>query len=228
MLNIKNALVAILTLGLTACASPPFSPIKIDQTLYQNNEATVGVYVVAPERADTYLNGASCLLCYAAAAAANGSLTKHMRTLDTSEFTGIRAELVSILEQKGLKVQVIDSQLQFNKLKKTKSKLAGFSQHDFTPLKTTTGVDKLLVVEISMLGAQRLYSGYVPTSSPIGAVSGKVFIVDLATNKLDLDQLINERVAVQGEWDEPTSFPGVTTAYYEALEKAKMNIKQQL
>lgn len=228
MRNFKAAVVALLAIGLTACASTPFSPITIDTHFYQDNNATVGVYIVAPDKVDTYLNGASCLLCYAAAAAANNALTRHIQTLNVSDFTEVEADVVQILQDKGIKATVINQDLKLNRLKKTKSKAAGFAEQDFTSLKMTTGVDKLLVVQIDMLGALRMYSGYVPTSSPTGAVSGKLFMVDLASNKLDLDQRIGELVAVEGEWDEPSTFPGVTTAYFKAVEQAKIFIKQQL
>lgn len=228
MINIKNTLIALWALGLTACASTPFNPIKMDQNLYQNKDATVGVYIVAPDKVDTYLDGASCLLCYAAAAAANGSLTKHMKTLDVNDFTAIKTDLVEILQEKGMNAQLVEAKLALTKLKKFKPKSAGFAEQDYTPLKAAAGVDKLLILQVNMLGAQRFYNGYVPTSSPSGAVSAKMFMVDLTSNKLELDQRINERVAVEGEWDEPTSFPGVTSAFYEAVERAKIQIKQQL
>jgi hypothetical protein len=34
-------------------------------------------------------------------------------------------------------------------------------------------------------------------------------------------------VSAQGEWDEPPKFPGLTTAYYQAIELAKDKIKDQ-
>lgn len=228
MRNFKVALVAILAMVLTACASTPFSPIKMDNNFYQNNNTTIGVYMVAPEKVDTYLIGASCLVCYAAAAAANNALTKHIQTMDVSDFTEVKAELVKMLQDKGQTVVLVEQDLKLSRLKKSKSKTAGFAEQDFTALKSAAGVDKLLVVQIDMLGAQRLYNGYIPTSAPTGAVSGKLFMVDLSNNKLELDQRISEFVAVEGEWDEPTQFPGVTTAYFRAVEQAKSFIKQQL
>lgn len=218
----------LLAIGLSACAVKPITPINMDTNFYQDSTSTVGVYVVAPEKVDTYLDGASCLLCYAAAAAANGTLTKHLRTLDVNEMTMIKSDIVKDMQGKGKKVTLVNADLNLNKLKTYKPKTEGFAAVDFTVLKNTAGVDKLLVLQIDMLGAQRLYSGYVPTSSPIGAVSGKIFLVDLATNKLELYQSFNERVAVEGEWDEPDNFPGVTTAYYQAMEQAKDFIKRQL
>jgi len=37
-------------------------------------------------------------------------------------------------------------------------------------------------------------------------------------------QDVNVNVASRGEWKEPPSFPGVTTAFYEAIESAKSDI----
>lgn len=228
MRALKMVLAAFLAVGLSACAVKPVSPIKMDTNFYQDSTSTVGVYVVAPEKVDTYLDGASCLLCYAAAAAANGSLTKHLRTLDVNDITTIKSDIVNAMQGKGKKAELVTADLKLSKLKTYKPKTDGFAEVNFTTLKETAGVDKLLVVQIDMLGAQRLYSGYVPTSSPAGAVSGKIFMVDLATNKLELYQIFHERVAVEGEWDEPDSFPGVTTAYFQAVEQAKDFIKRQL
>jgi hypothetical protein len=228
MRNVKAGMVALLALGLSACAVTPTPSVKIDSSFYKDDTSSVGVYFIAPEKVDTYLDGASCLLCYAAAAAANGHLTKHIQTMNVNDMTEVKADIISILQEKGKKVELVNNELKLNKLKTYKPKTVGFADVDYTTLKDAVGVDKLLIVQIEMLGAQRLYSGYVPTSSPAGAVSGKMYMVDLATNKLELYQVINERVAVNGEWDEPASFPGVTAAYFQAVEQAKMFIKQQL
>ena len=51
---------------------------------------------------------------------------------------------------------------------------------------------------------------------------------DLSTNTYTLYQKIDIYKNAEGEWKEPPSFPGITNAYYQALEQVKDEIKASL
>lgn len=215
-------------LTMVGCATAPIQPKSLDANFYADKTSKVGVMVKLPEKNDTYLDGADCLLCYAAAAAANSSLTNHINTLPLDEIGGVRGDVVAVLSTKGKAVEEVKAPIDVEKLPKFKSKEPGFAEKDFRGLKDTLKVDKLLVLLINRAGALRTYSAYIPTSDPQGHVSGVMMIVDLNTNKLDLYQNVASTVPVQGNWDEPKVFPGVTNAYYQAVENAKVFVKEKL
>jgi hypothetical protein len=151
-----------------------------------------------------------------------------MQTLPTTDFTNVKTEILKVLQDKGKIAEMSTASLNLEKLKSFKTKENGFADVDYRVLKDVLKTDKLLLVQISRLGASRSYASYVPTGAPVGSVAGKILIVDLNTNKLELYMPINVDMSVQGEWDEPKNFPGVTNAYYQAIEMAKKFVLTQL
>jgi hypothetical protein len=222
---LTSCLVGIALIG---CAAKPIAPTPLNKNFYGDKTSKISIIVASPAKVDTYLDGAGCLLCYATAAAANSSLTAHMQTLPTTDFTSIDAEILKVLQSKGKVAELSKAPANLEKLKSFKSKEDGFADVDYRPLKDTLKADKLLLVHISRLGASRAYSGYIPTGAPIGTVGGTILIVDLTTNKLELYMPIKTEMPVQGNWDEPKTFPGVTNAYYQAIEFAKKFVLTQL
>lgn len=223
---LKLLSVIFISLTLMACALSPQKPVALSDGYYDNKERMIGVYIDNLPAADTYFPGASCLLCIAAASAANSDLTDHVRTLTTEDVLAVKAELESILTKKGVSYKFIDEPIDFSKLPKFSngSKEGDFARSDFRQLKSNLGVDKLIVVDVNQLGVIRSYSAYVPTTDPLGYVYGYVASVDLTTNKYDQYHTLNVRTAVKGEWDEPTTFPGVTTAYFQSIELMKKQV----
>lgn len=213
---------------LSACGSTPQAPVNLSSNYFEaNKDNKLGVYLNAIPEVDTSLPGASCLLCYAAASAANSSLSSHFQSLQSDDLAVIDEELLELLKAKGVKAQQIDTNINIDKLKKFKTKELNFASKDFRSLKDTLAVDQLLVIDFDMVGAVRSYSSYIPNGPPTAAVSGTVYIVDLASNQYVQFDRFNINLAAQGEWDEPPAFPGLTTSYYQVVEMAKDRIKKQ-
>lgn len=219
---------AALSLVLFAgCASNPIQPKPLTDTFYSDNTGKIGLYFDELPKTDMALPGASCLLCLAAAAAANSSLTKHVKTLPSDELQAIPTNVTAALTQNGMEVVAITQPIDFKKLKKVKAQKSQvyFAPKDMRPLKEQLGVEQLLVIDLNFVGVQRSYSAYVPTGGPQANISGMVTLVNLNDNTYTLYQPINILVPVQGNWDEPPAFPGVTNSYFEALERAKAQIQ---
>ncbi|MCO7226456.1 hypothetical protein [Pleionea sp. CnH1-48] len=209
----------------TGCATVPQAKVTLNNTFFQQTDKVVGLYVSnLPKNPDTHLYGASCLLCYAVASTANSSLTKHIKTVSTDDLAILEKELTQSLKNEGINVKVIKDKLNIDELKKFSNKDGFHARKDYRSLKEKLNVDKLIVINFKNVGVFRSYSAYVPTSDPMGFVSGELYSVDLVTNRYDLYEPINIKVAVKGSWDEAPNFPGVTTAFFEALELSKSNI----
>jgi hypothetical protein len=170
---------------------------------------------------DTSLPGAGCLLCMAAASIANSDLTKHAKTLGLEDLPALKQTLAERIRAKGGEAVVIDEPLVLDKLEGAKATGPNLAKKDFTPLKKKYAVDKLLVVQISTLGFERTYSAYVPTSDPKGAFVGLGYMVNLGSNAYEWYQPITVYKSADGKWDEPPKFPGLTNAYYQAVELGK-------
>ena len=208
---------------LAGCGATPQPKIDLSDAFVNNTEQKVGVYIEY-DKATTHIYGASCLLCYGVAAAANSSLTSHLEEVPTDDVAKFGQLVVDKLSAQGKQAKIVNLPKKISKLSKFKGEL-GYPKRDFRNLKKNLDVDTLIVIEIQEHGAHRFYNAYVPTSDPIGSVTGYVYTVDLETNKYLQYERLNYRVNVPGEWDEPPSFPGVTESYFEAVEKAKEHIQ---
>lgn len=220
----------ILACLVTGCASAPRQPtITTNAQIFSNPSLRTGFVYVAPKKeATTHIMGASCLLCYAVAASLTGSLDSHLkRAIKQEELHNIKDLVWSIYAEKTNKLKEVTLPTSITQLEKFKSEL-GSPEKDFRPLKEQLEVDVLIVVSIGAHGAYRSFTNYLPTSDPMGYVSGTVYAVDLSNNAYISYLELNEMVQPQGQWDEAPNYPNVTNAYYQAVENAKHKISVNL
>ncbi len=217
----------ITTLFATGCSVSPQKPISLDTQFYNVKSEKIGLYLDTIPKANTYFPGASCLLCLAAAEIANSDLTEHVQGLPNSEVDISLNIVEEILKANGLEVVRVEQPINISELKKfsTDNELIPYARKDFRSLKSSLGVDKLVVIDINRLGIYRSYSAYLPTSDPLGYVAGNISVIDLSDNQYKLYEPVNIKTKVKGEWDEPNQFPGVTTAYFQSTEVLKEKVK---
>lgn len=211
----------VATALLTACAGKPQRPIAFTAPAVTAQPQKVGVVMTALPKVDTSLPGASCLLCLAAASIANSKLTNYSHTLPQEGLPKLKQDIAERLRQKGLDVVVIDEEINVAKLPNAAAKGADLARKDFAAIGKKYAVDHLIVIEIWQLGFERPYSAYIPSSDPKGAVTGLGYEVNTRTNAYEWYAPVTIRVSAEGKWDEPPRFPGLTNAYFQALETGK-------
>lgn len=226
--RIVGALLAA-SLILVGCASAPQLPVNLAGDYFSGTAKTgrIGVVMAELPKPDTEFPGAGCLLCIAVASGMHSSLTTQVRTLSTDELKPLKADLVTLLKQRGLDAVAIDEPVKVRDLPDFKSaEPNSFSRKDFSALKARHQVDRLLVVDIRSLGVWRSYSAYVPADLPRAVVNGEAYLLDLSTHRYEWLQPIAINRAAEGAWDEPPKFPGLSSAYYQALDSAMDEVKR--
>jgi len=218
-MHLKALFVVAFSLLLTACAGKPQQQISLQPEVLQGETNKVGIVIAGHTIANTSFPGASCLLCLAAAEVANSDLTSYAKTLSSEDFTVVSTELSQTLTAKGVENKVISRAIDWEKLAEFETEKENYAKKDLRPLKSSLGVDKLLVLDVLGMGFTRPYSSYFPTGDAQAIIFGKLYMVDLATNGYVLYKDVGARESAKGEWDEPPKFPGLTDAYYRALEK---------
>jgi len=208
---------------LSGCVTMQQTPVAfgVNASNADQKPVRIGVAMTALPKVDTQLPGASCLLCIAAASAANSSLTSYAHTLPSDDVAKLKADMAELLRKKGFDAVVIPDPLVLKPLPNNSSKAPNTAKKDFSSLKAKLGVDKLLVIDISSLGFVRTYSAYIPTSAPLGTLAGTGYIVDLTSNTYDWYLPVNVTKSADGEWKEPPKYPGLTNAYFQAVETAR-------
>lgn len=224
----QKIIIAVITLlMLSGCGMTPVKPVSLTDNYYEEPQIVAVYFDPIPEQAKMTLPGASCLLCLAAAHVANVEVSDHVKTLSTDEFSSVMDSIETTLRDRGMTLQPAPG-LPFNQLPRFRAPDDTYARRDHRIFNDRVEADHLLVMRIRHVGVERTYANYVPTSSPQGVVLGELYIVDLTSNQYYLYLPLEFRVPVKGEWSEPPKFPGVTLAYYEAIERAKLAIHQAL
>jgi hypothetical protein len=216
---VSKAALAAVVVALTGCASVPSGPIALAPGAATSG--SVGVAMSPVPKADTSFPGAGCLLCLAAASAANRTLTVHTQTLPADDLSKLKNQVAQVIAKKNKAVTVIEAPIDMDSLPSSSAQGTNVAKKDFASLKKTHNVDKLLLIQITSVGIERPYSAYIPTGAPVAVFTGNGYLVNLATNTYEWYQPVRIVRAADGSWDEPPKFPGLTNAYFQSLEMGK-------
>ncbi|MEW6563507.1 MAG: hypothetical protein AB1400_09815 [Pseudomonadota bacterium] len=211
----------VIAVLISGCASNPQQSVALSKEVASPQAGRIGVVMTALPKLDTYFPGADCLLCYATASAMNSKLTAHTKTLTYEGLPNLKEEVASLLRNKGADVVVINESINVSGLKSASQKGENVAPKDFTSLQQKYGVDRLLVIDISKLGFIRNYSAYIPVGAPSAQLRGLGYMVNLRSNKYEWYEEVWVLQGAEGNWDEPPKFPGLTNAYFQALEMGR-------
>lgn len=222
-----RTLLATLSVGflllLGGCSVLPTNPVPLTGDAIGPGAGRVGVAMSSVPKVDTFLPGADCLLCLAVAAGANSELTSHAETLAPEGVAELKQRVAELLEAQGTEVVMIDAPFELSKLPKYRGPAdqLNAAKKDFRAFKEQYGIEKILVIDLHGIGFKRTYQAYVPTSDPKGWIAGAGYIVNLEDNTYEWYLPVEVLKSADGNWDEAPSFPGLTNAYFQALEEGK-------
>ncbi|HEY0585364.1 MAG TPA: hypothetical protein VGD52_04465 [Pseudoduganella sp.] len=222
-------LVAAAAAFMAGCATTPAqAPVSLRFGMFTESGLRVGVAMSKLPKVDTRFPGADWPLSHAAALVANSSLTAHTRTLPADDLARLKGDIAEALKLRGQVPVVIDEPIVVDALPKASSMARNAAARDYSSFQARYRLDKLLVVEWTEVGIARPYSSYVPSGEPKGFVSGMSYIVNLKDNSYEWYLPVSQQKSAHGDWDEAPSFPGLSNAYYQALEAARDAILQPL
>ncbi|KRB83671.1 hypothetical protein [Duganella sp. Root198D2] len=221
-------LLAIAALLAGCAAAPPQAAVSMGYGIFAEPGLRLGVAMSKLPQVDTSFPGADWPLSRAAATVANAALTAHTRTLAAEELLRMKAEIAEALKLRGQLPVVIDEPIVLDQLPKASGKGRNAAARNYASLQSRYQLDKLLVVELTEIGITRPYSSYIPTGEPKGIVSGAVYIVNFKDNTYEWYQPVMQQKSALGNWDEAPAFPGLSNAFYQALDGAREAILRAL
>ena len=221
-------LLAAATVFLAGCATPPQASLPMGYRPFAEPGLRIGIAMSKLPKVDTRFPGAEWPLCHVAAALANAKLTAHARTLPADDLAGLKDDIAEALKLKGQLPVVIDEPLAVEQLPKTGSTARNAVSRDYSSLQSKYRLDKLLVVELTEVGISRPYSSYIPTGEPKGIVSGMFYMVNFTDHSYEWYLPVAQQKSAQGNWDEAPAFPGLSNAFFQAIEGARQAILQPL
>lgn len=211
---------------LSGCVTPPPQAITLNHDNVAEKSGRIGVVMTPLPKVDTQFPGAGCLLCIAAANMAHTSLTAHTQTLPNEDVTSLKNEMADLVRKRGGTPIVIAEDLKLDELPDFTGQGVNIALKDHSGLKKRYDVDKLLVINITRIGIERNYSAYVPTGAPNGIFQGEAYLINLSSNTFEWLHRVRVLRAADGNWDEPPKFPGLTNAFFQALENGKDEFKK--
>ena len=217
-----GSMLAVLAL-MAGCASKPQAPMALSAEMAPGKSGRIGVAMTPSPKVSTSFPGASCLLCIAAASVANSSLTSYVETLPPEDLAALKTRIAAALQKKGVDAVVIPDDIKPDSFPSASAKGPSLAEKDFSSLRAKYKIDKLVLIDVTTLGVERSYSAYVPTGDPKAVLRGTGFLVNLSTQAYEWYLPVNVLKSADGKWDEGPKFPGLTNAYYQALEIGKDN-----
>lgn len=206
---------------LVGCAGPIQQPVALNPSALVPQAGRIGVAMTALPKVEVRLPGADCLLCMAAASLATSSLNTHAQTLPHEDLPKLKQSIAALIQKKGTEVVVLGEDIDLDKIPDLKAQGDNVSVKDFSALQQKYRIDKLLVIRIHALGFERNYASYIPTGDPKAMFRGVGYMVNLKTNTYEWYQPVSVMKSSDGPWDEPPKFPGLTNAYFQAIELGK-------
>ncbi|SHH56143.1 hypothetical protein [Massilia sp. CF038] len=210
---------AALAFVITGCATAPQVPVALTPKALATPGTRVAIAMTELPKINTFFPGASCLLCMAAAELNHTAMTAHVQKLTYEELPKLNAQLAAVMTKKGHQPRLVNINLEA--LPDFKTDAPNFARKDFRGLKQSMGVEKIVVIQVTMVGIERMYSTYIPVAEPKAVVKGQSFMVNLTDNSLEWYTPIDIQKASDGNWDEAPAFPGLTNAYFQTLEMTK-------
>jgi len=220
--SLLGAAAAFAVLFLSGCATKPQLPVALNAEAVKGPGTRIGVAMTPLPKIDTHFPGAGCLLCIAAASVANSSLTAHTKTLGYEDLKQLKATVAELIRKRGAEPIIISDGIDLRAYAdRTVPEGASQARKDFSSMQKKYGVDKLLLIDLQVIGFERTYSSYFPTSDPKAVVRGSASLIDLKTHVLDWYSPLSVMRASDGAWDEPPKYPGLSNAYFQVIELGK-------
>ena len=213
-------LVSVIMLAV-GCAGPGQSFVELNKSAVNGKAGKVGVAMTPLPKPDTRFPGADCLLCMATASLLNSSLTSHTQKLPLEGLPELKGKMAELVRQNGGEAVVIADDLKLDALPDFASKGPNIALKDFSGLKQKYAIDKIMVLEVPVVGVYRNFASYIPTSPPRAELVIKGYLVNLSNNTYEWYQVFSESKGTDVNWDEPPNFPGLTNAYFQMLETGK-------
>lgn len=223
----KGLLLGLALLALSGCASIP-PPVSLSEDFWNEKDKTVAIVVQQMPQADYMTTGQQGLLDLAINEGANSALNDYLHKLDMAEFLLIGEEFKSLVESRGIAVVSVTTDYELPKLGSFRGGDGGtevFARNDYRGLREDLAADRLLLISVPSAGVVRPYYGFIPTGEPMASflVEGKA--IDLHTNRVLWRARIDHKLAIKTPWDEPPTFPNVTSAFYKAMEQSRVLLK---
>lgn len=219
-----------LAIVLQGCAPVQQKPVSLDTSFWQESKGVVGIAMESVPQPQTYFLGQQGLLDIAINSSNAKPMASSIQSIDTQRVTQIADNLEKRLQARGFTVKRLTDTINSNSYPERKSSVdpEHSALRDFTALKSSNGIDRLLLVTVERLGTERGYYGFVPTSPPKAIISIKGQLIDLSDHKLLWFHSEDAGAAIPEPWDQAPEFANVVATVKENMEQGCKQFEQAM
>jgi len=229
---ISFALFLACVVALAGCGGSKQYRVKAQDEIWTEKEDVIGVVLTAPDKFGFYAEGTATNLDITIINGLMRKLRAHLASLDTAEVFALDKRAQEKLKEHDLRVVRHEGKIDFDDLKNftPPDKEVEYSLTDLRPLKEEYGYDKILLINFTdyKFGISRPYDGFTATGDPYASLVGIAQIVDLESNRLLWYYVFDISKFVEGDWDQPPEYPGLTQAIYDAVAELRSAIGDEL
>ncbi len=211
----------LLATFLSGCTSFQQTPLELDPQSLHASRGKIGVTMTAVPTPSVAVQGADCVLCILLAKQMMSLVSKQAETLPVDDLKQLKTDVVARLLARGLDAVAIEEDFDWKQYPEVEKKVPGIATHDLRDLQRRNGIDQLVLLQVFHLGFHRKYAAYFPSSDPVAQVAGLGMMIQLDSGQLTWYQDVLVRKEARGDWDEQPDYPGLTNAYFQAVEAAR-------
>jgi hypothetical protein len=187
----------------------------------------VGVALAGVTAPQLYLPGADCDACLADALQQNSELAGFVATsLQSAVLDPADSELLTRLIQRGVDPLALQQPININQLPLIQTPGADTAGRDFSGFQELE-ITHLLVIDLNQLGIARPYQHFDPAGQPAAVLKAAYYLIELHSNEYKWYKFMEYTQEADGNWNEPSAFPGLASAYETIFEEARNAIVAQ-
>lgn len=191
-----------LLITLAGCAKTP--NVALDPAFWHATSPKTVVLTLAPApKPELDRKGPQAVAGLVSSRVATARFAWYLRKYKAPDMAAVQAQWVNILQQNHIPAHL-----------------------DGTVSQSNIYNQQRLILTIKKLGAQRKYFGLFPTGAPIAFCVAEGTLIDGADQRVLWQFDTRQEVQVEGNWDQPPTYPGFTAALNTALNQCMHALQQ--
>jgi ABC-type uncharacterized transport system auxiliary subunit len=202
-------LTIIAALFLSSCATQKNVPLQ--ESFWQEKQHKVAVVSIKPAVPGVTMVGSQGLLDLAINSAMASKLDAQLSKMDLEWYYKIPSDMTEKLKQR-----------------KVIANMAGTNISDddrnIASIAGQNNVNDILVIKLQAVGVIRRYTCFIPAGAPQAycVLEGK--LLNPVTKEVKWRHLAEVKLPVQGNWDQPPTFPNVNNAVKVAIDSSRQEV----
>ncbi|MBH2002724.1 hypothetical protein [Acinetobacter sp. ANC 4805] len=228
-MRLQFAAITLTAITLTGCAT--LKPMELQPEFWQQSNKKVAVVVYELPKTAAYKAGNQGLLDIAINNAISNKFDNFVSSLQFEPYSALAEDIEKEFDQRGFDATVVKVDVKnVPTLVKTpeQKKNPAIFQMNLAAVSELKDKDLVFIITSTQVGTTRSYYSVVPTSAPQGIYGGIAHLVDVKTNEIKWWKPVSVIKPVNGDWDQPPSYPNVSQAVDLAIEASKQEYKKQL